>query len=88
MVGLAWGEMYLHVFVHVAMNVLTSDRHVRRRSDGPSEGWPVPLILKTLNFPVVVTNLNGMQVAHQEQGVQGVSSRYEPLNKMKVRRKG
>ena len=55
MVGLAWGEMYLHVFVHVAMNVLTSDRHVRRRSDGPSEGWPVPLILKTLNLPAVVT---------------------------------
>ena len=52
----AWGETYLCVFVRVSMNVQASDHRVGRRSDGPSEGWPVPLILKTLNLPAVVTN--------------------------------
>ena len=43
-------------FIRVSVNVQASDRLVGRRSDGPSEGWPVPLVLKTLNFPAVVTN--------------------------------
>ena len=43
-------------FVCVSVNVQASDCHVRRRSNRPSKGWPVPLVLKTLNFPVVVTN--------------------------------
>ena len=37
------------------VNMETSDRRVRRRSDGPSEGVAKPLVLKTLNFPAVVT---------------------------------
>ena len=43
-------------FVHVSMNVQALDHRVGRRSDGPSKGWPVPLVLKTLNLPAVVTN--------------------------------
>ena len=43
-------------FIRVSVNVQASDHLLGRRSDGPSEGWPVPLVLKTLNFPAVVTN--------------------------------
>ena len=43
-------------FLHVGVNVETSDRHVGRRSDGPSEGVAKLLVLKTLNLPAVVTN--------------------------------
>ena len=57
-VGSWRASVYIEVYVclFVVMNVHASDHHVGRRSDGPSEGWPVPLILKTLNFPAVVTN--------------------------------
>ena len=57
-IGSSRASVYIEAYVHsfMVMNVHASDCRVGRRSNRPSEGWPVPLVLKTLNFPAVVTN--------------------------------